>query len=206
MRPERLLRIKAFRRALELGAGERADGGRHFRRWEKELRNFPRGCCDLASNTLAQYLMDTERCHPCIIFMEGNAGFHEEENSTVHGHVIVLLDGEYIDLTLDQFPEYPEYIPAEAIESGGPLGKLLRNIMKHEDPVKTRRVDLDGGEALYAWLRDTADEVLAADPDWQAWVRSIEEAREAAIKVFPFLSDMQKTEYEQCPGSQEAAR
>lgn len=93
MRPERLLRIKAFRRALELGAGERADGGRHFRRWEKELRNFPRGCCDLASNTLAQYLMDTERCHPCIIFMEGNAGFHEEENSTVHGHVIVLLDG-----------------------------------------------------------------------------------------------------------------
>lgn len=141
MRQERTLRIKAFRRALELGAGERADGCRHFPRWKEELRNFPHGSCDLASNTLAKYLTDTEGCHPCIIFMEGNAGFQEAENSTVHGHVIVLLDGEYIDLTLDQFPEYPEYIPAEAVESGGPLGKLLRNIMKHEDPVKTRRVD-----------------------------------------------------------------
>lgn len=168
MRQERTLRIKAFRRALELGAGERADGCRHFPRWKEELRNFPHGSCDLASNTLAKYLTDTEGCHPCIIFMEGNAGFQEAENSTVHGHVIVLLDGEYIDLTLDQFPEYPEYIPAEAVESGGPLGKLLRNIMKHEDPVKTRRVDLNGGEKLYAWLRDTADEVLTADPEWQA--------------------------------------
>ncbi|ENE17644.1 hypothetical protein ECP03047993_5738, partial [Escherichia coli P0304799.3] len=66
--------------------------------------------------------------------MEGNAGFHEAENSTVHGHVIVLLDGEYIDLTLDQFDEYPDYIPYEPVESDGQIGKLLRNIMKHEDP------------------------------------------------------------------------
>ena len=42
-------------------------------------------------------------------FYGRDAGFQEAENSTVHGHVIVLLDGEYIDLTLDQFPEYPEY-------------------------------------------------------------------------------------------------
>ncbi|MGS6356218.1 hypothetical protein ACVGXP_00975, partial [Enterobacter hormaechei] len=55
-------------------------------------------------------------------------------------------------------------------------------------------------------LRDTADEVLAADPEWQAWEQSIEEAREAAFKAFPFLSDMQKTECEQGPDSQEAAR
>ena len=74
--------------------------------------------------------------------------------------------------------------------------------MKHEDPVKTRRVDLNGGEKLYAWLRDTADEVLAADPEWQVWEQSIE----AAFKAFPFLSDMQKTECEQGPDSQEAAR
>ncbi|EZD09435.1 hypothetical protein BY93_22355, partial [Escherichia coli O157:H7 str. K6590] len=133
-------------------------------------------------------------------------GFHEAENSTVHGHVIVLLDGEYIDLTLDQFDEYPDYIPYEPVESDGQIGKLLRNIMKHEDPVKTRQIDLDGGEELYAWLRDTADEVLAADPEWQARERSIEEAREAAITVFPFLSDVQKTECEQGPDSQEAAR
>jgi len=152
MRQERALRIKAFRRALELGAGERADGCRHFPRWKEELKNFPHGSCDLASNTLAQYLTDTEGCHPCIIFMEGSAGFHEAENSTVHAHVIVLLDGEYIDLTLDQFDEYPGYIPYEPVESDGQIGKLLRNIMKHEDPVKTRQVDLDDGEELYAWL------------------------------------------------------
>lgn len=206
MRQERALRIKAFRRALELGAGERADGCRHFPRWKMELRNFPHGSCDLASNTLAQYLTDTEGCHPCIIFMEGNAGFHEAENSTVHGHVIVLLDGEYTDLTLDQFDEYPDYIPYEPVESGGQIGKLLRNIMKHENPVKTRQVDLDGGEELYAWLRDTVDEVLEADPEWQAWEQSIEEAREAAIRAFPFLSDMQKTECGQGPESLEAAR
>lgn len=61
------------------------------------------------------------------------------------------------------------------IESGGQIGKLLRNIMNHEDPVKTRQVDLEDGEELYAWLRDTADEVLAADPEWQTWEQSIEE-------------------------------
>lgn len=175
MRQERLLRIKAFRRALELGGDEWADECRHFPRRETELKNFPHGSCDLASKTLAQYLTDTEGGHPCIIFMEGNAGFHEAENSTVHGHVIVLLDGEYTDLTLDQFDENPNYIPYEPVESGGQIGKLLRNIMKHEDPLKTRQVDLEDGEELYAWLRDTADEVLAADPEWQTWEQSIEE-------------------------------
>lgn len=43
MRQERVLRIKAFRRALELGGGERADECRHFPRWKTELRNFPHG-------------------------------------------------------------------------------------------------------------------------------------------------------------------
>lgn len=72
-------------------------------------------------------------------------------------------------MTLDQFDEYPDYIPYEPVESDGQIGKLLRNIMKHEDPVKTRQIDLDGGEELYAWLRDTADEVLAADQEWRPW-------------------------------------
>lgn len=73
-------------------------------------------------------------------FYGRNAGFHEAENSTVHGHVVVLLDGEYIDLTLDQFDEYPDYIPYEPVESDGQIGKLLRNIMKHEDQVKPARL------------------------------------------------------------------
>lgn len=188
MRQERALRIRAFRKALELGANERAHECSNFPRWYTDLRNFPRGSCELASNALAQYLMDNESCQPCIIFMHGNGWFHKAENSNVHAHVIVLLDGEYIDLTLDQFAEYPEYIPAEPVESGGLIGTLLRGIIKHEGPVKTRKVDLDGMEELYAWLRDTTDTVLAADPDWQAWELSIVEARDAAIKQFPFLA------------------
>lgn len=158
-----------------------------------ELKNFPCGSYDLASNTLAKYLTDTERCHPFIIFMQGNADFQEAENSTVHGHVIVLLDGEYIDLTLDQFPEYPGYIQAESVESGGPQGKLLRNIIKYEDPVNIRRVALNGGEALSAWLSEAAESVLAADPEWQPRKQSIAEHREEALKLFSFLGASSQT-------------
>lgn len=192
MRKERALRIRAFRRALELGAGERADECRHLTRWNTDLLNFPYGSSDLASNGLAQYLMDSEGCHPCIIFMFGNGGFREAENSTVHAHVIVLLDGEYIDLTLDQFAEYQEYITAESVGSCGSLGKLLRNVMKHDDPVITRQVNLDDGKDLYAWLRDTADTVLAEDPEWQAWRRSIEKAREMTSKWRYMAATMHK--------------
>lgn len=205
MRQETTFRIRAFRKALEKAVRELPEEYRDGSRW-CELKNFPAGSCDLASNTLAQYLMDTEGCHPCIIFMQGNADFHIAESSTVHAHVIVLLDGEYIDLTLDQFAEYPEYISAESVESGGPLGMLLRNIMKHEGPVKTRKVNLDDMETIYAWLRDSADSILAADREWQALVQSVAEEREMAEKLFPFLSDMKKFECEQGPDSQDAAR
>lgn len=205
MKEKRELRILAFRQALEKAGREQPAELRNQSRW-CELKNFPRGSCDLASNSLAQYLMDSEGCHPSIIFMHGNSDFHEAENSTVHAHVIVLLDGEYIDLTLDQFAEYPEYMPAEPVESGGPLGTLLRNIMKHEGLVKTRRVNLDSMECVYAWLRDTAEAVLAADPEWQAMEQSVTEAREAALKLFPFLSRMQHSKDEQGLDSQEPAR
>lgn len=196
MRQERALRIKAFRQALENAARMQPAKLLDESRW-CELRQFPGGSCDLASNGLAQYLMESEGCDPCIIFMHGNGDFHIAENSTVHAHVIVLLDGEYIDLTLDQFAEYPEYISAESVESGGPLGMLLRNIMKHEGPVKTRKVNLDDMETIYAWLRDSADSILAADREWQALEQSVAEAREMAEKLFPFLSDTQITESEQ---------
>ena len=164
----KVVRIKAFRRALELGGGERADGCRHFPRWKTELRNFCTAAADLASNTLAYHSRNERDAIRASFLWKGTLAFSEAENSTVHGHVIVLLDGEYIDLTLDQFDEYPDYIPYEPVESDGQIGKLLRNIMKHEGPSKTRQIDLDGGEELYARLRDTADEVLATDPEWQA--------------------------------------
>ncbi|EOC0866009.1 hypothetical protein VG539_004044 [Cronobacter muytjensii] len=69
------------------------------------MHNFPHGSCDMASNCLAQYLTDKKCGHPCIIFMDGS----RLENSPVRAHVIVMLDGEYIDLTLDQFKGYPVY-------------------------------------------------------------------------------------------------
>lgn len=206
MRQEITFRIRAFREALEKAVRELPEEYRNGSRW-CELQNFPAGSCDLASNCLAQYLKDCgEKGEPCILFMCGNETFRKEENSTVHGHVIVLLNGEYIDLTLDQFDEYTAYIPAEPLETGGVLGTLLSKIPQYEGEIETRRINLDRLQGIYAWLRNRADAILKADPEWQAWEQSIEKAREAAIKVFPFLSGMQKTECEQGPDSQEAAR
>lgn len=206
MREETTFRIRAFRNALEKAARERPEECRNESRW-CELKNFPAGSCDLASNCLAQYLKDCgERGEPGILFMCGNETFREAENSTVHGHVIVILDGEYIDLTLDQFDEYTDYIPAEPFETGGVLGTLLRKIPQYEGEIETRRINLDRLQGIYAWLRHRSDAILKADPEWLAWEQSIAEQRDAALKLFPFLSDMQKTEYEQGQESQETAR
>lgn len=88
--------IHAFRNALVLAADTRSHECFQFLRWS-ELNSIPHGCCDLASNFLAQYLKDrNSRLAPYILCMEGNTTFREEENSTVNGHVIVALNGEYI--------------------------------------------------------------------------------------------------------------
>lgn len=193
MRQETTFRIRAFSQALEEAAREQPEECRKGNRWV-ELRNFPAGSCDLASNCLAQYLKDCgERGEPGILFMCGNETFREEENSTVHGHVIVILDGEYIDLTLDQFDEYSDYIPAEPFETGGVLGTLLRKIPQYEGEVETRRINLDRLQGIYAWLRHRADAIMKADAEWQARERSTEEAREAAIKAFAFISPLPQT-------------
>lgn len=206
MRQETTFRIRAFRQALEKAVRELPEEYRNGPRW-CELKNFPAGSCDLASNCLAQYLKDCgERGEPCILFMCGNETFRKEENSTVHGHVIVILNGEYIDLTLDQFDEYTDYIPAESLETGGVLGTLLRKIPQYEGEIETRRINLDRLQGIYPWLRNRADGILKADPERQAREQLTKEAREAAAKAFPFLSDIQKTECEQGPDSQEAAR
>lgn len=185
MREETAFRIRAFRHALELAAGELAHECRHMPRWSTDMRNFPGGSCDLASNFLAQYLMHSQKgLHPYIIFMCGNNTFREEENATVNGHVIVALDGVYIDLTLDQFKEYPDYIIAEPIESAGTLGTLLQNIRKYEGEIKTRPVDLEGGEKLYTWLRKAANDVFGQDPEVQAWQRHVSESLERSRELF----------------------
>nr|WP_241391447.1 hypothetical protein [Serratia proteamaculans]ULG18683.1 hypothetical protein Puna18p_00129 [Serratia proteamaculans] len=193
MREETTFRIRAFRKALEKAARELPEECRESSSW-CELKNFPAGSCDLASNCLAQYLKDCgERGEPAILFMCGTQTFREAENSTVNGHVIVFLNGEYIDLTLDQFDEYTDYIPAEQLETGGVLGTLLSKIPQYEGEIETRRINLDHIQGIYAWLRDCADEILKEDPEWQAKEQAIAEVREAVQKLCPFLSMVQQT-------------
>jgi hypothetical protein len=61
-----------------------------------------------------------KKLFPYVIAMQWNEG------PDSHGHVIVALDGEYTDLTLDQFDGYDDWIVAEAIESGGCLAPSCR--------------------------------------------------------------------------------
>ncbi|MDI9280145.1 hypothetical protein QMZ65_23280 [Pantoea sp. EABMAA-21] len=184
MRQETTFRIRAFRQALEQVAAVRGDEYRNLPRW-CELSGFPRGSCDLASNFLARYLMEWDKgLYPFIIHMCGNNTFREEENSTVHSHVIVILDGNYIDLTLDQFKEYDSYVPAEPIESGGVIGSLIHKIQKHEGEISTRPVKIGDGHTLFRLVSKSADELLAKDPEMQALNRDIEASRKAFSHLF----------------------
>lgn len=159
-------RMEAFRRALELAAYERSAEPVPSV-WRDFLRAFPLGCCELASQTLVQYLMDhDEKLFPYVIGMQWDDG-HDR-----HGHVIVALDGEYIDLTLDQFDGYDDRIVAEPIESGGQIAAFIRNVRGHGGTLTTRKVTLDvipyEGHKLYGWLKATADSLLAASGQGRA--------------------------------------
>ncbi|MEQ9971407.1 hypothetical protein ABRP72_19775 [Pectobacterium carotovorum] len=158
MRAETEARVKAFRRALALAAGERASEP-VLSAWRDWLKSFPAGCCELASQTLAHYLSDHDnKLFPYVIAMQWI------ENSGQHGHVIVALDGDYIDLTLDQFDGYGDWIVAEPIESGGQISTFLQRIRNQGGSLTTRKLTLDGipGDAwkLYAWLKEVADSLL----------------------------------------------
>lgn len=161
MTPDIRRRIHAFRNALVLAADTRSNECYHLGRW-KELNSFPHGCCDLASNFLAQYLQDRDSSlQPVIMHMLTNHEFREEHNSTIQSHVIVRLDDWYIDLTLNQFAEYRSRVVIE--NRTGTLGSLLRQIRNSGGTVKERDIELhtsneDGGR-LYIWLRDTADSI-----------------------------------------------
>ncbi|WP_199635068.1 hypothetical protein JEM67_00405 (plasmid) [Serratia sp. PAMC26656] len=160
MRAETEARVKAFRRALKLAAGERS-GEPVPRLWRNDLKAFPRGCCELASQTLVRYLMDhDDKLFPYVIALRWI------ENAVERGHVFVALDGDYIDLTLDQFDGYDDWIVAEPVESGGQIGALLQKVRNLEGAITTREVTLDvipgDGHRLYGWLKKTADGLLAA--------------------------------------------
>ncbi|EUM16593.1 hypothetical protein L465_00407 [Enterobacter sp. BIDMC 29] len=55
MTPETEARVKAFRKALEQTADEPV-----LSTWRGYLQAFPKGCCELASQTLAEYLMEDD--------------------------------------------------------------------------------------------------------------------------------------------------
>ncbi|HGV0046203.1 TPA: hypothetical protein ACNFPT_004507 [Enterobacter ludwigii] len=155
-------RIHAFRNALVLAADTRSHECFHMGRW-KELNEFPHGCCDLASNFLAQYLKDKDpSLQPVIVHMQTSSEFREEHSSTIQSHVIVKLDDWYIDLTLNQFAEYQHRVVIES--RTGTLGTLLKRIRNCGGTVTERDFELhpadDDGGTLYAWLRDTADGLL----------------------------------------------
>lgn len=186
MRLETTFLIRAFRQALEQAAPERGDEYRNLPRW-CELRGFPRGSCDLASNFLARYLMDRDKgLYPFIIHMCGNNTFREAESSTVNSHVIVMLDGNYIDLTLDQFEEYSEYVPAEQIESAGVISSLISKILLHEGTIATRPVVIEKGQKLYEWLSKSADAFLAEDPEMLAREQELDDFSKTVRQLFQF--------------------
>lgn len=160
MRADTRDRVEVFRRALELAAGERS-GEPVPSIWRDCLKDFPHGCCELASQTLVQYLKDhNKKLFPCVIGMQWDDGPDR------HGHVIVALDGEYIDLTLDQFDGYDDRIVAEPIESGGQLGTFMKKVRDQGGTLSTRALTFDGipdqAWKLYAWLKEVADGLLAA--------------------------------------------
>lgn len=158
-------RIHAFRNALVLAADTRSHDCFQMGRWREELNNFPHGCCDLASNFLAQYLKDSDpSLQPVIVHMQTTEDFRQAEQSTIKSHVVVEVTGWYIDLTLNQFSEYHDRIIID--NRTGTVGTLLRRIRGYEGVVTERGIQLDSatedGHELYAWLRATADSLLAS--------------------------------------------
>ncbi|EAS2833914.1 hypothetical protein AV553_23710 [Salmonella enterica] len=152
--------MKAFRRALELSAGERSEEPEPSV-WRGYLRAFPRGCCELASQTLAEYLReDGSKLHPYIIGMDWRV------NAQDYDHVIVALDGDYNDLTLDQFDGYDDWVLAEPIESGCQIAAFMQKVRNQGGAITTRELMFDGipdqAWKLYAWLKEVADGQLNA--------------------------------------------
>ncbi|HHA2230706.1 TPA: hypothetical protein ACOEBZ_005075 [Enterobacter ludwigii] len=165
MTPEIRRRIHAFHNALVLAADTRSHECFRMGRFQ-ELKAFPHGCCDLASNFLAQYLQDGDpSLKPVIIHMQTTKDFRDEYRSTIKSHVIVEVTGWFVDLTLNQFVEYQDRVVID--DRTGILGTLLRRIRGSGGTVTERGIQLNAGldedgHELYAWLRATADSLLAS--------------------------------------------
>jgi hypothetical protein len=165
MNTETKRRIHAFRNALVLAADTCSHECFAMGRWRSELNAFPHGCCDLASNFLAQYLQDSDPAlRPVVLHMQTTPEFRCAEKSTIKTHVIVEVAGWFVDLTLNQFAEYKERVVID--NRTGVLGTLRRKIPFYGGSLEERDIQLDSvteeGSELYAWLRATADSLLAS--------------------------------------------
>lgn len=161
---KKVAKITAFREALEIAAKSKPDVLQQLE-WRNELKYFPKGCCSLASNFLGRYLIDAELgLHPFILQIDANESFRTATDSSIHAHSIISLDGEYIDITLDQFREHDNRISIEPIECGGKLSQLLKNVLRYGGTISTRAINIksryEDGEELYSWLRETANSKL----------------------------------------------
>ncbi|ELJ3891184.1 hypothetical protein RTH83_005587, partial [Salmonella enterica] len=119
--------------------------------WCGCIGSFPDGCCELASQMLVRYLMEhNDRLFPYVIGMEWRV------NAQDYGHVIVALNGDYTDLTLDQFDGYDDWIVAEPVESGGQIAAFIQKVRDLDGTFTTRERTFDGiaddAEKLYGWL------------------------------------------------------
>lgn len=165
MTPEIRRHIHAFRNALVLAADTRSNECFRMGRWQ-ELNAFPHGCCDLASNFLAQYLQDGDpSLKPVIIHMQTTEDFRDEYKSAIESHVIVEVTGWFVDLTLNQFAEYQNRVVID--DRTGTVAALLRNIQASGGIVTKRGIQLDAGldedgHELYDWLSATADSLMAS--------------------------------------------
>ncbi len=87
-------------------------------------------------------------------------------NAQDYDHVIIALDGDYIDLILDQFDGYDDWVLAEPIESGCQIAAFMQKVRNQGGAIITRELMFDGipdqAWKLYAWLKEVADGQLNA--------------------------------------------
>ena len=68
--------------------------------YRDRMSNFPRGCCDDASDLLAYYLLEKYNIHT----EQGNGVYRDDNPEHTTNHAWLIVNGEsYIDITATQF-------------------------------------------------------------------------------------------------------
>ncbi|AWJ05690.1 TPA: hypothetical protein PBQ56_004295 [Escherichia coli] len=149
--------IHAFRNALVMAADTHSFGCFSMPRWS-ELNSFPHGCCDLASNFLAQYLTDYGY-EPEIIWFE----CCEELNKYIKSHVVVRINDYYVDLTRNQFDDHNGRVLIE--DKFGSIPRLIKQIKSmNSNNVEDRNININtfnsSGYELYSYIKKIANNLI----------------------------------------------